>query len=42
MSGNYMGDGRGVDFILGISGLSDDVKEGILGGNAAKLLKIGS
>lgn len=42
MSGNHMGDDRGVDFILGAPGLSDADQNAILGGNAAKLLGISS
>jgi aminocarboxymuconate-semialdehyde decarboxylase len=42
MSGNHMGDDRGVDFILGTAGLSDADQDAILGNNAARLLGISS
>lgn len=42
MSSNRMGDGRGVDTILGAPGLSDNDKAAILGGNAAQLFGVRS
>ncbi|MGA2991658.1 MAG: amidohydrolase family protein [Candidatus Korobacteraceae bacterium] len=42
MSSNRMGDGRGVDTILGAPGLSDNDKAAILGDNAAKVLGVRS
>jgi aminocarboxymuconate-semialdehyde decarboxylase len=38
----HMGDSREVDSVLGVPGLSDEDQSAILGGNAAKLLRIDS
>ena len=38
----HMGDSREVDSVLGVAGLSDADQSAILGGNAAKLLRIAS